>query len=183
MTDIFTQTIAQKLSDMLQQQGENLDDAQALQLTPQQVLEVISGNSDWLQQFEQQLDAMFRRVADNATLYWQETVELQTQALPSKSSELAEIFSNQNIQAGGFSLTGQNSSNGNSSSGLPNSNTPLSRVTAFATNKLLESLFNRSSSNQFESERSTQASTRYKASRGQIQAKLSQQLGRGNRYD
>ncbi|GEM_PF-6020666 len=149
MTDAFTQIVAREIANLIIQNGREINglsldnSTEGFQLSPQQVLEVMQGNSQWLTQFETELEQSFRRVADRSLDYWQRNTD----------TEIRE------------SLTRS-----------------LSLITRRATRELFESFFDRERITTEETDRSRESSSRYKASRGQAQARLSKELGRGKRY-
>lgn len=180
MTDAFTQIVAREVANLILQNGHQIsglyldNSATGLQLTPEQVLEVMQGNSLWLTQFENELEQSFHRVADRSLEYWQHNTDTEIRESLCALGQLSDIL----IHRTESSVTSKNNTR---SSGSKLSSSP-SRITKKATQELFESLFSSEKISSQETDHSQDSSQRYKASRGQTQAKLSNELGRGKRY-
>lgn len=181
MTDAFTQAVAREVSTLLQQQGQQIlsfssTEETTFQLTPQQVLETMQGNSQWLAEFENELDITFQRIADNALDYWLKNTDKEIRESLSALAKLAEILIDQTQSA-------SVSAAANSASGSDQFSQALSNVSANLSKTLFKQLLGNSERTSVsETARSQETSARYQSSRGQTQAKISQQLNRGTRY-
>ena len=183
MTDAFTQTIANEVATLLQQQGQQIlnlsaQDETAFQLTPQQVLEVMQGNSQWLSQFETELDITFRRVADNALDYWLKNTDKEIRDSLRALAKIADILLDQ-AQSNSFAGS---SSGGSSATSDPFVNA-LGDISKNLSSSLFKDLFSGGERTSIsETARSQETAGRYQSSRGQTQAEMSKQLSRGARY-
>ncbi|MDG1286135.1 MAG: hypothetical protein P8P30_01065 [Rickettsiales bacterium] len=179
MTDAFTQIVAREVANLIVQSGRQINglsldnSTDGFQLTPEQVLEVMQGNGLWLTQFENELEQSFRHTADKALDYWLRNTDKEIRESLTALSQLVDILTEET--EGNLTTQSRNNSQNTLSSSL-------SRITRKATKELFESLFNRDKTTRNETERSQDSSNRYKASRGQTQARLSKELGRGKRY-
>ena len=186
MTDAFTQTIAREVASLLVQRGEEIqtvspNSADGFQLNPQQVLEVMQSNSQWLSQFEGELDQSFQRVANKALDYWLQNTDKEIRDSLKALTHIAEILINRS-QDSSFASNSASGGADNTSGNDPLTNA-LASFAGEVSGSLLEGLFNGGSSTTIsESERSRETASHYKASRGQTQAEITKQLGRGTRY-
>lgn len=168
MSDPFVDAVSRQLHAMLTQTQGTINATQRslgapasadIQLSPQQVLEVMQGNSEWLQQFEQNIEKSFAQTGERITRQWLSATDSE---LRRSIAELSSLLGGENA---GFPQTTGSS---------------LSRLTG----GLLRNLLNRRSSSDSHSEtaRSQEASVTFRDSRGQVQADLSRELSQGKRY-
>lgn len=185
MTDQFTQAVAREVATLLAQQGQQFQstattsDSEGLgfQLSPQQVLEVMQGNSQWLSQFEGDLENSFRRVADRALDYWLKHTDREIRDSLRALADIARLLIEQ-TQDSQTTLTP-----GASSESLVGNTANLAgNLGGRAIDTLFSALFTRDRRYERETDRSQQENSGYRASRGQLQARLSKELARGKRY-
>lgn len=188
MTDSFTEALARQLQQLFSRIGggagqtarDILPSAEAQDgpgaLTPQQIVEVMEGNSEWVRQFENQLERQFTDLADRVLDHWLENTdkeirnslkELAAAAIGLFREAGAEDFSAQRLE--------QALASGNIAQGLQG-------AVLNAAGGFVESLLVRTRTRVRETDRSQEEAARFKASRGQVQAEISRELARGRRY-
>ncbi len=182
MTDAFTQIIAQQVAQILTQSSQPFQsietdtESSGFNVTPQQVLAAMQGNSQWLKQFEQEVEQSFKRAADNSLRYWREHTDKEMRDSIKDLAQITQIILKERQQVGQAGVgSSRSGNNANSVRNLPN-------LVVSLTARLLGNLTESRSINQSETARSKQISGQYKASRGQIQAEMAKELSRGQRY-
>lgn len=182
MTDAFTQSISREVAKLLIERGDQIqtispESSEGFEISPDQVLEVMQGNSQWLAKFEQEIEQSFQRMADKALNYWLKNTDKEIRASLKALTRVAEILASHSKSSSFSSNANSNSSN---SDPLANAIGDFAGSISVA---LLQNIFQGGTdTSSAESARSRETSNRYRASRGQTQAEISKQLSRGARY-
>jgi len=146
-------------------------------LSADHVLQVMSGNGQWLQQFEKQIEQQFQGLGDRILAQWMGTTDREIRNSLKELTEMAiSLF--QEEQQASLSLT-EVEDVFQSGGGISRR---LQGLVARSATGFLKDLFTSTKTRRNESQRSQDESTRFKSSRGQVQSELSRELARGQRY-
>jgi len=147
-----------------------------IELSSQQMMEILQGNSQWLDTFEQQIEQRFTTLSERVLNDWEAETERQLKrSLEQLATSTIELFGKQ-------SVTGNNRQNPLENITGGNLAQRLGTLVRRSATEFVEDLFARTRTTSQETDRSTREAERYKASRGQVQAELSDELARGRRY-
>ena len=181
MAGEFDEALAQQLRGLLQQvETSGNETAQRLgeaSLSASDVLDVLSGNEGWVAQFEQRIEQQFEALGQRIVERWMQQVDTEIRSSLQASAELAiSLFSAEGSSASQRVELADIFTQGGDVTGR------LQRVIARSAGEFVEGLFTSTRTSQTESQRSHEEASRFKASRGQVSAELSDALGRGTRY-
>ncbi len=156
-------------------------------LSPEQVMEIMQGNSQWMLQFEQSLEQSFTKLGNRVLDNWTKNVDSE---LRKSIGDAISILGELAIEGGSdlFSSSsavatskrkGRQSTTG---AALDHASSALGSLIGNVTGNLLNKALTSTKRTSVESERSRSAAEQFRNSRGQSQSDLSQEMARGKRY-
>lgn len=181
MVGEFDSALARQMQQLLaqverttQQTGQTITGES---LSASDVLAVLGENDDWVDAFEQRIERQFDMLADRVVEKWMRNVDSEIrQSLKALAETAVSIFATD----GSANAAAQDIEDIFAEGG--NISRRLQGVVARSASNLIENVLTVSRTHSQESERSREATQRYKASRGQVNAELSRELAKGKRY-